>query len=376
MKKGKVINSNYELLRVIAMIFIVIWHVIIHGNLVERTTGAVNFVINAILLFVIVHVNIFMLLTGYYQSKSKFKLKKLIQLILEIWFYNFTINTILYFTGLIEYSKFEYILKASFFDYTSYWYVQCYLIIYLLSPFLNKFINECDRIQLKKLIFVLIGCFSFIPFLTGNLTYNTNGFNVLQYIMLYFVGAYIRKYDLNMKFLCKFNVTQKRLIFILTFMLSWLINLMMNYFAITLNIMDSSVLNYFSQAISAFKYYYSNPLVIIQSISLFFLFGTLSFSNKFINKLGGLMFGIYLVHESYGLKIKLYKWLGIYSETLIKSKFIFPKMTRAILVIFLASLLIEILREIFFKVLYKMKLLKNLENKFLSFVYNILEVKS
>ena len=66
MKKGKVINSNYELLRVIAMIFIVIWHVIIHGNLVERTTGAVNFVINAILLFVIVHVNIFMLLTGYY----------------------------------------------------------------------------------------------------------------------------------------------------------------------------------------------------------------------------------------------------------------------------------------------------------------------
>lgn len=376
MKKGKVINSNYELLRVIAMIFIVIWHVIIHGNLIERTTGAVNFVINAMLLFVIVHVNIFMLLTGYYRSKSKFKLKKLLQLILEIWFYNFTINTILYFSGLVEYSKIQYILKASFFDYTSYWYVQCYLIIYLLSPFLNKFINECDRVQLKKLILVLVGCFSFIPFLTGNLTYNTNGFNVLQYIMLYFVGAYIRKYDLNMKFLCKFNVTQKRLIFILTFMLSWLINLMMNYFAVTLSTMDSSILNYLSQSMSSFKYYYSNPLVIIQALSLFLLFGTLSFSNKFINKLGGLMFGIYLVHESYGLKMKIYRWLGIYSETLIKSKVIFSKMVIAVLVIFLGSLLIEILRKLIFKLLDKLKVTKKLKFNLLALVSNILEIKT
>lgn len=376
MKKGKVINSNYELLRVIAMIFIVIWHVIIHGNLIERTTGAVNFVINAMLLFVIVHVNIFMLLTGYYQSKSKFKLKKLLQLILEIWFYNFTINTILYFSGLVEYSKIQYILKASFFDYTSYWYVQCYLIIYLLSPFLNRFINECDRVQLKKLILVLMGCFSFIPFLTGNLTYNTNGFNVLQYIMLYFVGSYIRKYDLNMRFLCKFNVTQKRLIFILTFMLSWLINLMMNYFAVTLSTMDSSILNYLSQSMSSFKYYYSNPLVIIQALSLFLLFGTLSFSNKFINKLGGLMFGIYLIHESYGLKMKIYRWLGIYSETLIKSKVIFSKMVIAVLVIFLGSLLIEILRKLIFKLLDKLKVTKKLKFNLLALVSNILEIKN
>ena len=88
------------------------------------------------------------------------------------------------------------------------------------------------------------------------------------------------------------------------------------------------------------------------------------------------MFGIYLIHESYGLKMKIYRWLGIYSETLIKSKVIFSKMVIAVLVIFLGSLLIEILRKLIFKLLDKLKVTKKLKFNFLALVSNILEIKN
>lgn len=375
MKNRLIRDSNYELLRIISMLFIVTWHVIIHGKLIEQTTGAINFVMNAIILLVIVHVSLFMLITGYYQSQSKLKLKKIINLILEIWFYNFIINTVLYITGLIEYSNIEYLCKISFFDFTSYWYIQCYLIIYLLSPFINRYINSCSRVELKKVILVLLCCFSFIPFITGNLSYKTTGFTVSQYLVLYLVGAYIRKYDLNNTFISKFNKNQKRLIYIVIFIMSWVINLMMYYFSTTLISFDSNILNYFGNTLLSFKYFYSNPFVIIQAISIFMFFGTLNFKNKFINNIGTLMLGVYLIHEADGLKYNMYSWLGIDKGKMIYSNYIFVKMIESIILIFVCCILIEFVRKLIFNLLFKLKFIKKIESKLVDVIKNITEIK-
>ena len=81
--KTKVRDSNYELLRIISMIWIVIWHTVINSALLYRTSGSVNFSFNFLFMIIVVHVNLFMLITGYYQSKSEFKLKKVISFLLE-----------------------------------------------------------------------------------------------------------------------------------------------------------------------------------------------------------------------------------------------------------------------------------------------------
>ena len=90
--KTKVRDSNYELLRIVSMLFIITWHILIHGMVLYRTSGSVNFSFNFLFMIIVVHVNLFMLITGYYQSKSEFKLKKVISFLIHIAFYILIIN--------------------------------------------------------------------------------------------------------------------------------------------------------------------------------------------------------------------------------------------------------------------------------------------
>ena len=89
MVKEKIIRkSNFELMRIISMFFIIVCHVIDSGNLINNCRNSTLIIIFEMFMFLTrVHVNSFMLLSGYFQSKSKFKIKKLFKMILQVWFY-------------------------------------------------------------------------------------------------------------------------------------------------------------------------------------------------------------------------------------------------------------------------------------------------
>lgn len=75
-------NANFELLRIISMLFIVIYHMIIHGQVLNNCTNKNLYTILTIIEYItIIHVNSFVLLSGYYQSSGKFKQSKLWMLI-------------------------------------------------------------------------------------------------------------------------------------------------------------------------------------------------------------------------------------------------------------------------------------------------------
>lgn len=90
--------------------------------------------------------------------------------------------------------------------------------------------------------------------------------------MLYFIGAYIRKYNLNETFLGWLNKSQKQLIYLCCFVFSWLANVMLYYFSEYLVTLDSNILNTIGNNLVAHKYYYSNPFIIIQAVSIFMFF--------------------------------------------------------------------------------------------------------
>ncbi|HIR59198.1 MAG TPA: acyltransferase [Candidatus Onthousia excrementipullorum] len=370
----KVRESNYELLRIISMFFIVLWHVIMHGEVNLKTSGSVSFFMNCVLLLSIFHVSVFMLITGYYQSKSTFKLKKLLSLIFEIAFYNFVINTFLYLTGLVEYSNVEYLKSILFYNFSSLWYIQCYIIVYMLSPFLNKFISSADRVTLKRLIIVLLLCFSIFPFFSDSLMYDTNGYTVTHYILLYFIGAYVRKYNLNNEFMKNLNKHQKQLIYFNIFLFSFIANVMLYYFAQYLVGLDSNILNSIGSNLINHKYYYSNPLVIIQSVSLFMLFGTFKFTNKFVNYIASLVLGVYIIHETEAVKNSIYIWTGIYDGNDIFGKAIILKVLIVAIIIFVACLLIEIVRRLIFKLVYKIKVVRYIDGKVVNFIDNLMKI--
>ena len=68
-------TSNFELMRIISMLFIVMYHVIVHGKIATEAVGSYKFIINFILSILIVHVNSLVFLTRYFScNKNETKL--------------------------------------------------------------------------------------------------------------------------------------------------------------------------------------------------------------------------------------------------------------------------------------------------------------
>lgn len=78
------------------MFLIILGHVIGFGYLIDNNSyGAIKEVLNIMMYILIMHVNSFIILSGFFQSNSKFRLSKLFSLILQVIMYSF--YYILYF---------------------------------------------------------------------------------------------------------------------------------------------------------------------------------------------------------------------------------------------------------------------------------------
>ena len=119
---------NLEILRILCMLFIVTGHV-------GGRSGIKSFSSFAIAPHA---VNCFVLISGYFLITSKFKIERVLRTAIETIFYTFTITIVLYIFG-----------KASIYDIAksimpfaptkfSYWFVNKYLGVVLLSPFICK----------------------------------------------------------------------------------------------------------------------------------------------------------------------------------------------------------------------------------------------
>lgn len=373
--KNKLRDSNYELLRIISMFAIVLHHTITHGMILENTTGVINFIFRILLIFCVFHVNCFILTTGYYQSTSKPNIKKVLSIILQVFFYNLIINSILKISGLISYTTIDFLRQINPLNFSSYWFLQCYLVTYLLSPYINDFIQKADRIFLKKCIFILFLCVSIIPYFTFAVLYSNNGFNVFLFILMYFIGAYIKKYNLNDELLKQINITQKRFIYLSVFIGFTIINCALYYMNYHMMNIDNSIINYIGGHFEYFTILYNNPIVIIQSVSLFLFFGTFKFKNKFVNILGKLTLGVYLIHQSYYIKNNLYIWLKIDTGNIIDNKMFIIKAILITILIYIISSIIEFIRQLIFKIIAKSKIQQKISNNTCNWLQRVLEIK-
>ena len=77
-------ESNFELLRVICMLMIITGHTLSWGGVLNASNSNIASIIYVIYAIILVEVNCFILLTGYFQSKSKFKVKKFINLLFVV----------------------------------------------------------------------------------------------------------------------------------------------------------------------------------------------------------------------------------------------------------------------------------------------------
>jgi len=366
-------NSNFELMRITSMFMIVIWHFIFHSNILAKTSGTLNLIIYFIYIIVSIHVNSFILVSGYFQYNKKFKPRKIVSLITTTWFYKLIYAIIFSVTGIVTITKTEMLFFIQPFNFNYgfgefYWFINMYIFLYLLSPFINKLIETLSQRQHKTLIIILLIMLSIVPTVTLNSTLNNNGYTIASFVMLYIIGAYFGKYKLRENYHFKnFSKNKYQLLLLVLFIISI-------FLAITPKIITDyfenstiEILNYVKYLFGLKLIDYISPVIILESVLYLLLFETFDFKSKFINKVASLTFGIYLVHENNFLVKFLYDRLPISVNGVIYPNVII-KMLLYSIIIFIVSAIIEYIRQLISKLITKTKIYKKFINKIENYI--------
>lgn len=364
-------GSNYELMRIISMFMIVCWHVFLNGANIGSGGENIMTIYYLLRSIMVVHVNSFVLVSGYFQCKSKFKMSKLLSLNNSVWFYKVAILIGVIILG-ERVTKITIIRNVFPLDLENYWFIKIYLMLYILSPYLNKLIENLSKKEHKRLVLILFFMFSVVSTVTGQeaLEGTTNfGYSLANFVFLYLLGAYFRNYPVkDTYFGRKFSPSLQKLLLFCGFLTLALINF--SFHIVSLRLLNGgSVSKYVGNIIDISFTQYDNPIVIIQSVMYFLFFGYLSFNSKIINKISTTTFGIYLIHENLFLRYNMYKVLKF--PSVVTSKTIFIRVLIVSLIIFVVCSLIEYIRQIIFKKIYNMKISCKFRKKYRLYLENL-----
>ncbi len=136
-------------------------------------------------------INCFMMITGYFMCTSDIKGKKFFRLLGEWYFYRVVIWCIFFFCGYESFSMKGFLRLLFPFTDVSHNFVCCFLLFYLLIPFLNKLIHALTEREHLLLMAWCVGVYVILPsFAKARVLFNyTTWFSVI-----YIIASYIRLY--------------------------------------------------------------------------------------------------------------------------------------------------------------------------------------
>lgn len=183
-------NSNIELLRIVSMVLIAMFHFSVHGTWPEGGPLASDTAVEMLSFGGKIGVNCFVLITGYFMVHSRLKVQSLLRVVLQTWFYSFAILAIFAIAqpDLVTPDR----LRKAVTPITSgeYWFITCYLALMVASPFLNvlyRHLSDSGRRNLMVIGFVVL---SAIPTIT---TYNPIGSDLVWFFYLYLMGGWAQR---------------------------------------------------------------------------------------------------------------------------------------------------------------------------------------
>lgn len=371
MKKRR--DPKFELLRISSMFMIIIWHILMYASVMDYASPNVRYVLYLLQAICVVHVNSYILVTGYYQCKTKFNPKKVFGIMNASWFYRVLCTLIVIGFQLYAMSTVDIIRSIMPYQSSAYWFINSYLVLYLLSPFLNILLKHLNQKQHKMLIVLLVFLTSVMTNLSNQrFFYNNYGLSPVTFVMLYIIGAYFRNYPLSENKLLKGNTRRKnQLLFFSFFVFAFLVNYLMKMFTVTVLTSDQSVIAYLSQVLNAMFTNYDNPLVLLGTIMYFGYFSTLeikhAFLTRLINRVSALTLGIYMIHENLLFRFQGYQWLGFIKGNVYYSWTIVIRILLITVIIFVICAVIEWLRQWLFNMIKRTKWSKRFRNSLLSY---------
>lgn len=337
---AKKINSNIELLRIFAFFFVCVIHVTCilidtNGLLIDHS---VSWYYSSFIRFIAAPaVPIFILISGYINSLNKKNYNKIPfkRLFIPVLFYFpfLLINNIIPTGKSIMESVLDILNCTGAFYHL--WYIFTFIFIIIIFSFIDKNVLKSDTIQFKYLIIMLmiLGInHAFVVLFNIHSIMRVISFDFLYLLLLYFLGYIIENSKISFK---KVNLI---ILFLFNVILSYFIFLVINRTGNTVDIRFITDL-------------YSFPNI-LNAILIFLFFKDLNIDSKFINKLGSLTYGAYVIHI-------FFIWLlqtKFHYLSFVGKNFYFIYELLFILLVMICSLLIEYFRQIIFKkIIYRRK---------------------
>lgn len=327
MENRKVRKSGIELLRIISMLMIVSSHYIGVGGVYEHLSinrGITDNIMIFIDIISKISVYCYVLISGYYLFDSKFKIEKIFRITLEVTFYSILFYFIFIITGKEKLTLIGSL--KSFFPilFKEYWFVSCYVALYLLSPLLNIMLKVLDR-QKYIILIILLGIYIYVWDIIVMNTSFTIRSQFLEFIFIYICAGYLKRWykkDIN--------------------------NNLYLFYAILINIFMYSVVFILNKL--GYNLPYSGlyntirVFTIIQSILIFLYFINLKFISLKINKIASLSLAVYLIHNNRYVKTILFSKL-LQCDLVYYSKSLLFHWIISVLLIFVVSILIDYFRQ-------------------------------
>lgn len=285
-------QSGIELLKIIAMFLIVISHcvqsisnsekfILNNVNIAQPTTDYKIFIMQFLRYFGTWGNAVFLLCSVWFMVDSNnLKLNKIAHMILNI--YALSIIFLLIFIWMGVNLSVKDILKCLFpTTFGNNWYTTCYLLLYAVCPLLNTIIsklNQRQHLAYNSIFFILYFCIGSVK---GFFFIN----DLICFIGIYFIAAYIKKYNLklisNQKINCCLFLTG---IFLLMFL-----QLVTNFAGFRIDFVGQHMFHFVTN---------HNPIILIISFSLFNIFRNLKIQSRTVNYISSLLLFVYLIHEN------------------------------------------------------------------------------
>ena len=324
-------NTSVEILRILAMFLIVLSHYVVHSGVIntELSLGFNKFLFEVGSLGNI-GVILFVLITGYYSigKSNPFKLKKLMSIICQVLFYSLTFYSLFCALGMEHFSVIEFIKNIFPITFKQYWFVTAFVVLYIVAPYINVLLNNLSRKRHLQFLIISLILFSVFPTLTAQSFY---GNELVQFILFYSIGAYLKKYKNN------FFSNKKN---------AWLMIIGCSMIIIA-SIIVFDLLGTHWDIFGKYSNYLLNRNSIVSialSVSVFSLFTKKKpFTNNIINTVAGCTFGVYMISDNCYVRHVL--WTSILNiPSFANSPILFLHLICSVLVVYSICSVIEFIR--------------------------------
>ena len=274
--------SGMELLRIIAMFLVLVVHSCFFSLGAPDEADIMTYPLSSFtrILFQSLSigcVDLFVLLSGWFGIRPK--LKSISRFIFQCLFFLIGIYLFILFGGLTSLNikgiaGCLLLLKWN-------WFIKAYLLLYLLSPVINAYIESTSRKQFKMILVFFFLFQTIYSWLSDAAVFFEKGYSTISFIGLYMLARYAAKYKSAI-----FN--HRKHIYLLFFVLT-IISMAVLYYLTAyyhLSFLKSRILRY------------DQPLVILSALSLVVYFSKLTFRSKTVNWIAASSFAVFLLHTN------------------------------------------------------------------------------